>query len=74
MKKLQFVFILILVAGSLLPSCTKCTVCTHIDMTSGEEVIDEYCAEGLSAGKLVSDYEAEWAENWEFYGGYCTRN
>ena len=51
-------------------ACTKCTVCTHIDQNTGEEIIEEYCG----TGKQVTDFENEWAANYDSLGGYCARN
>lgn len=62
------------VAGILLSSCQKCTVCTYIDGSTGAEVSDEFCASGLGGGKRVTDYETQWSEDWIFNGGYCRRD
>jgi hypothetical protein len=68
MKKIFF--IICLAAGlAVLPSCQKCTVCTYIDQTSGEEVYDEYCG----SEKQVSDYETDWTADWIYNAGYCLR-
>jgi hypothetical protein len=53
----------------LFSACQKCTVCTYIDQSTGEEIIDEFCG----PGKQVDDYEAQWVEDWILNGGYCRR-
>ena len=48
--KNQFLLFGVLFVAATLGSCQKCTVCTHIELSTGEEVVEEYCGSG---GKLV---------------------
>ncbi|HAE14399.1 MAG: hypothetical protein H6548_05605 [Chitinophagales bacterium] len=70
MKKLSLLFGVLFVAAATLSSCQKCTVCTHIELSTGEEVVEEYCGSGGEVGR----FEDEWKSNWDSLGGYCTRD
>jgi hypothetical protein len=70
MKKLAILFSVMMLTAFGLSSCEKCTVCTHPDIATGEEVVEEYCG----SGSEVTTFEDEWATNWDSLGGYCARN
>lgn len=70
MNKFLFLFALLIITAFGISACTKCTVCTHPDLITGEEITEEYCG----SGKQVTDFENEWAANYDTLGGYCARN
>lgn len=70
MYRFSFLFAVLFVIAFGIGSCTKCTVCTHPDLITGEEIIEEYCG----SGQEVTDFENEWAANYDSLGGYCARN
>ncbi|MBK7109314.1 MAG: hypothetical protein IPH61_09365 [Bacteroidetes bacterium] len=69
MKKSALISMLLVCFALTLGACTKCTVCTTFDLTTGEEIVEEYCGTGTQ----VTDFEKEWSINYDTLGGYCAR-
>ncbi len=69
MKKAEIIFPVLLCFAMAFGACTKCTVCTKFDVSTGEEIVEEYCGDG----KQVNDFEKEWASKYDSLGGYCLR-
>ncbi|MFN0274221.1 MAG: hypothetical protein ACKVPJ_00625 [Chitinophagales bacterium] len=68
MKRTFYIFCLVATIA-IFPSCEKCTICTYIDQSTGEEVIEEYCG----SEKQVSNFEEDFELDWINHGGYCLR-
>lgn len=70
MRRAFFVFSILFILSISFSACQKCTVCTHIDLVTGEEVIEEFCGSGTE----VKNFEDEFLVDWDSIGGYCDRN
>jgi hypothetical protein len=70
MKRLSLAFVLLFSVAAIFSSCEKCTVCTNFNLTTGEEIVEEYCG----SGSEVNSFEAEFEARYDSLGGYCQRN